>query len=122
MAEAFDLEEEEDVPVPRTQGGQRLLEGHAQRSVGGRVGRRGRHLLLGHQPGLVPPAPALPADVMAGVDEDAVHPGAEPGRALEGSHAAVHAQEGFLHRVLGVGGASQDVVGQALHACAMAAV
>ena len=122
MPEALDLEEEEDVPVPRPESGQRLLENHAQRGVAGRVDGRGRHPLFGEHLGLVPPAASLPADVVAGVDEDAVHPGAEPRRALEGAHTAIHAQEGLLHRVLGVGGAAQDVVGHTLHARPMAPI
>src|SRR5207249_2288345 len=81
-----------------------------------------RELVLGRELALVPAAPALAADVVAGVDEDAVDPGTHARGALERPHAPIRPQERLLHGVLGIGRVAQDVVGDALHARPVAPV
>jgi len=119
MFEAFDFSQDKHFALLRGKPRERALDGHAQRMVRRRRGsfRKLRSLEIFRRRLLA--ADLLAAHVVAGIHEDAVHPGGKRRLAFEVCDAAVHFQKRLLYGVFGVVAIAEKIHRQAPQAHAV---
>ena len=113
MRVSLDLAEQKHIAIDRRQPIDRALQCQPHRAVTRRRRHIHRHVGVHHL--AVPPRRPAPADVVAGVQQDAIHPRPQRRVAPERMPVLVRAQERLLHGVLGVRAIPQHVEREALH-------